>query len=151
MQRNGSTTEIFLENILVHSHVSKFFSSFVWVFLYDKSFQSFFSIKTSASLYTSVLKLFSKVLCNVAGFRFSLLNLNLSVSEMFNLGFLIWLFIWFALKALPTLDFNLLWSDDLFHYPSLILNIGLTNILYFLWLHFLITVLLYLIQQFFHS
>ena len=131
--------------------------SFVWVFLVDKSSQSFLSIKISDSLSTSALKMFSKVSFDVAGFGFLLLKLYFSVSEIFNSGFLIWFFILSALKAFPTPDFNVLWSL----WPvSILLIKGMSSLnidwikmlefLYFPWLYFLVTILLHLIRKFFH-
>ena len=113
MQQNGLTTENILDRIFVHSLGCRFFPSFLWVFLDDRSSQSFYSIKISASLSNSALKIFSKVSFDVAGFGFLLLNVYFSVLEIFNSGFLICFFIWSALKALPTPDFNVLRSLSL--------------------------------------
>ena len=119
MQQNGLTTENILDSIFVHSLGCRFFPSFLWVFLDDKSSQSFYSIKISASLSNSALKIFSKVSFDVAGFEFLLLNVYFSVLEIFNSGFQICFFIWSALKALPTPNFNVLWSLSLISIFSL--------------------------------
>ena len=113
MQQNGLTTENILDRIFVHSLGCRFFPSFLWVFFDDRSSQSFYSIKISASLSNSALKIFSKVSFDVASFGFLLLNVYFSVLEIFNSGFLICFFIWSALKALPTPDFNVLRSLSL--------------------------------------
>ena len=119
MQQNGLTTENILDSIFVHSLGCRFFPSFLRVFLDDKSSQSFYSIKISASLSNSALKIFSKVSFDVAGFEFLLLNVYFSVLEIFNSGFQICFFIWSALKALPTPNFNVLWSLSLISIFSL--------------------------------
>ena len=117
----------FFGNYSFHSLGSRYSRSLVWVFLDNKSSQSFFSIKASASLSTSALKIFSKVLVDVAGFGFLLGNLYFLVSEMFSSRFLISLFTWCSLKTLPTPDFNVLWPP--WHVSiSLIKRIGSLNI-----------------------
>ena len=89
MQQNGLTTENILDSIFVHSLGCRFFPSFLWVFLDDKSSQSFYSIKISASLSNSALKIFSKVSFDVAGFEFLLLNVYWrSLIQVFKFVFL---------------------------------------------------------------